>query len=73
MDAPCPHCNKTLFRIRPVDEDAPDVPAISTDDPHIQHDGDIDYVICPNCNERVLMDRVAGGPSGLQFKISRNQ
>ena len=70
MDTPCPFCKEILFRIRPLSENAT---GIHIDDPHIQQKGDIDFVICPHCNKQVLMERVSGGPSGLQFRISWKQ
>ena len=70
MNVSCPHCKGTLLRIRPIAENAT---GIHKDDPHLEHEDDEYFVTCPNCEERVQMDAVSGGPSGTSFRVRPNQ
>ena len=70
MDVPCPHCKETLLRIRPIAENAT---GIHQDDPHMEHEDGEYFVTCPHCDNKVLMESVPEGPSGISFRVKPNQ
>ena len=46
---------------------------IHVNDPEIIHQDGEYFSICHNCDERVVMESITGGPSGQSFRVKPNQ
>lgn len=55
-DVPCPHCGKTLYWAQSLDDGVNDATPAS---PTLRHDEHGDFMLCPHCEQRVAMRRVA--------------
>lgn len=64
----CPHCSETLFSAGAL---APGVLGVTRDSPSLDRDADGDFVVCPHCSRRVVIERITTAVGLPGFRVLR--
>ena len=71
MNIPCPRCGETLFRLHAMTDKGSF--GIHKDDPLRQSDAKGDFVICPECKQRVRLEPTRSISARPGFRIAPHQ